>query len=326
MERRPLGRSGLDVPVVGFGCGGSARLMVGDDEAAQTAAIRVALESGIDYFDTAPAYGNGRSETNLGAALARAGSPPVGISTKVVLSEEDLIAPRDAVLRSFDGSVARLGRDRVSMLLLHNRVAAQRPTGQRIGVGPVLGVADVLDTGGVIEGFEELLGSGAIEACGITAFGGEPSAVYEVLRTGVPSVINAALSLAEPSSALPVAPPAGGDDHGRVIPMAASLDVGVIAIRVFGSGCLLEPPSDPATASLQDLAAQMGSGDRLRGCLIFALGTPGVSTAVIGFSEASHVQAAVRALGTAATSPVSEEEVTARLAALGPKAGMGGGR
>lgn len=325
MERRPLGRSGLDVPVVGFGCGGSARLMVGDDEAAQDAAVQAALDSGIDYFDTAPAYGDGRSETNLGAALARVGSPPVSISTKVVLAEEDLASPRDAVLRSFDASLARLGRDRVSMLLLHNRVAAQRPAGRRIGVGPVLGLADVLDPGGVLEGFQELLGSGATEACGITAFGGEPSAVAEVLGSGVPSVINAALSVIEPSSALAVAPPAGGDDHGGVIPMAASLDVGVIAIRVFGSGRLLEPPGDPVTASLQDLAAQLGSGDRLRGCLIFALGTPGVSTAVIGFSEAAHVQATVSALRSVSARPLSTEEVVTRLAALGPKAGAGDG-
>ncbi|MDE3206546.1 MAG: aldo/keto reductase [Acidobacteriota bacterium] len=88
MERRLLGRSGVEVPVVGFGCGGRAELMVGNDRSAQIAAVRTALDCGIDYFDTAPAYGGGRSEMALGAALADLGSPAVTISTKVVLGEE----------------------------------------------------------------------------------------------------------------------------------------------------------------------------------------------------------------------------------------------
>ncbi|HET9078701.1 MAG TPA: aldo/keto reductase [Acidimicrobiales bacterium] len=323
MERRALGRSGLDVPVLGFGCGGSARLMVSEDRMAQTTAIRSALELGIDYFDTAPAYGDGRSETNLGAALAGLGSPPVTISTKVVLGEEDLGRPRDAVLRSFDASLHRLRRDRVDMLLMHNRVAGERPVGRRIGVGPVLGLADVVDPGGVLDGFRELLDSGAIRACGITAFGGEPAAISEVLRTGVPSVINAAFSLIEPTAALAVAPPGGGDDHGQVIPLAASLGVGVIAIRVFGSGRLLLPSDDPVTVSVQDLAAGLGGGDAHRGALGFVLATPGVDTAVIGFSEAGHVHAAVDAIRAGTPAAGALDEVTARLAAIGsgPAAG-----
>jgi aryl-alcohol dehydrogenase-like predicted oxidoreductase len=324
MERRSLGRSGLDVPVLGFGCGGSARLMVGQDKAAQLAAVQAALESGIDYFDTAPAYGDGRSEVNLGAALAALGSPPVTISTKVVLGEDDLDRPRDAVMRSYEGSLGRLGRDRVDMLLLHNRVALQRPSGRRIGVGPVLGLSDVIGPGGVLEGFEELVRSSAIGACGITAFGGEPPAVSQVMHTGVPSVVNAAFSLVEPTSAFAVAPPGGGDDHGQVIRLAESLGVGVIAIRVFGSGRLLQPTDDPLTASVQDLAAEVGGGDALRGCLVFALGTAGVCTAVIGFSEAAHVHAAVAALRSGLRSTVDADKVVGRLAGLGSGARVGG--
>lgn len=316
MERRPLGRSGLEVPVVGFGCGGSARLMVGDDRAAQTAAVRAALHSGIDYFDTAPAYGAGRSEANLGAVLAGLGSPAVTVSTKVVLAEDGLDRPRDVVLRSAEDSLRRLRRDRVDMLLLHNRVARQRPAGRRIGVGPVLGLADVVDPGGVLDGFDELLRSGVIAACGVTAFGGEPAAVSEVMDTGIPTVVNAAFSLMEPTAGLAVTPPGGGDDHGQVIAAAASRRVGVIAIRVFASGRLLQPTDDPVTASVQDLAAQLGGGDAYRGCLAFVLGTPGISTAVVGFSEASHVHAAAAAVRSTLAAGAAIEEMTTRLAAV----------
>lgn len=315
MERRRLGRSALDVPVVGFGCGGRAGLMVGDDRAAQIEAVRAALDCGIDYFDTAPAYGNGRSEASLGAVLAELGSPPVTISTKVVLGEDDLAHPRDFVLRSMEASLCRLRRDRVEMLMLHNRVAHRRPAGQRIGVGPVLGLADLAGAGGVIDAFQELMRSGTVTACGLTAFGGEPSAVREVLATGVPSVINAAFSLVEPTAGLAVPPPGGGDDHGQVIPLADSLGVGVVAIRVFGSGRLLQPPEDPLTASLQALAAEIGDGDAYRGCLAFALGTPGVGTAVIGISEARHVRDAASRVESGLAA-VPAEQVVRELAAI----------
>ncbi len=316
MERRPLGHSGVVVPVLGFGCGGSARLMVGDDRAAQVAAVHAALESGIDYFDTAPAYGGGRSEANLGLVLAHLGSPSVTISTKVALDEEQLGRPRDALLRSVEASLQRLGRERVDMLLLHNRVARSRPAGERVGVGPVLGLADVFDPGGVADGFQELLDAGTISACGITSFGGEPEAVREVMGSGIPTVINAALSLLEPTSALPVAPLGGGADHGQVISIADGLGIGVIAIRVFGSGRLLQPADDSVTDAVRRLAADLGDGDAYIGSLAFALGTPGVGSAVIGFSEAAHVHAAVSALRAAGASRFGVSEITGRLAEI----------
>lgn len=316
MERRPLGLSGVVVPVVGFGCGGSARLMVGDDRAAQVEAVQAALDSGIDYFDTAPAYGAGRSETNLGSVLAHLGSPPVTISTKVVLDEEQLDRPRDAMLRSVEASLRRLGRERVDMLLLHNRVARSRAAGERVGVGPVIGLADVFDPGGVADGFQELLDTGTISACGITAFGGEPAAVREVLRSGIPTVINAALSLLEPTSALAVPPPGGGADHGQVISAADELGIGVIAIRVFGSGRLLQAVDDPVNGAVRRLATELGAGDAYLGSLAFALGTPGVGSAVIGFSEAAHVHAAVAASRAAVASRIEASVITERLAEI----------
>jgi len=317
MERRPLGRSGVEVPVLGFGCGGSARLMVGDDHAARVAAVEAAIECGINYFDTAPAYGDGRSEANLGAVLADVGSPPVTLSTKVVLREEELARPRDAVLRSVEESLRRLRVDRVEMLLLHNRIFRDRPSGRRVGVGPALGLGDVLEPGGVMDGFQELLRAGTIAACGFTTLGGDPSAIREVLDSGEASVINAALSLVEPTSAWAVAPPAGGDDHGQVVPAAQARGIGVIAVRVFGSGRLLVAPTEEATATLQGMAAELGGGDVIRGSLAFALGTPGVGTAVIGFSEEAHVRQAASAVREGLPELPSTADLIDRLNAVG---------
>src|SRR5882672_6717629 len=121
MEYRLLGRSDISVSVIGFGCGGNARLMTGEDETLRLSTLRRALEAGINYFDTAPVYGDGRSERNLGRDLRSLGANPV-ISTKVVLQTTDLGDPSSAVIRSVEQSLTRLGVDHIDILILHNRV------------------------------------------------------------------------------------------------------------------------------------------------------------------------------------------------------------
>jgi len=69
MRYRPLGRTGLKISEIGFGCGNNAVLMVRATYEEQLQAVRLALELGINYFDTAFAYGLGKSEENLGKIL-----------------------------------------------------------------------------------------------------------------------------------------------------------------------------------------------------------------------------------------------------------------
>src|SRR2546429_31800 len=87
--------------------------MVRGDAAEQVRAVGRALEAGIRYFDTAPSYGDGRSEENLGRALAglEAGRHAL-IGTKVWLGDDDLDRPAVAVRRSPGTSLRRPGRDR----------------------------------------------------------------------------------------------------------------------------------------------------------------------------------------------------------------------
>src|SRR5215471_14152156 len=70
METRTLGKTGLKLSVLGFGCGAVGGLMVRGEPADQERAVVRALELGLNYFDTAPLYGNGESEKNLGKLLA----------------------------------------------------------------------------------------------------------------------------------------------------------------------------------------------------------------------------------------------------------------
>lgn len=139
--RRELGRTGLQIGTLGFGSAGIGNLYRVVDDADAAAAVREAFAAGVRYFDTAPFYGFGLSELRLGEAL-RAEGAPVVISTKVGrrlvptgpqdprVGREGYFSPRpfapvfdygyDAVLRSHEESLQRLGVPRVDILLCHD--------------------------------------------------------------------------------------------------------------------------------------------------------------------------------------------------------------
>ncbi len=84
MEQRKFGRTGLNVSLLGFGCGAVGGLMIKGAAADQERAVARALELGINYFDTAQMYGNGESERNLGRVW-KAVKPSAYVGTKVRL-------------------------------------------------------------------------------------------------------------------------------------------------------------------------------------------------------------------------------------------------
>jgi len=71
MEMRVFGRTGMQLSVLGFGCGAVGGLMVRGDPVDQERTVARATAAGVNYFDTAVQYGNGESERNLGRVLQR---------------------------------------------------------------------------------------------------------------------------------------------------------------------------------------------------------------------------------------------------------------
>src|SRR6185437_1073024 len=182
MKRRLLGRTGLDVPEIGFGCGPTAGLMVRGSAAERRAAVKRALDLGVDYFDTAPVYGETVSEANLGGTLRALHAKPI-VATKVALEAEHLGDIRGAVIRSVEASVARLGVP-ITLIQLHNRVGPQRAAKAEYGTGALLTVDDVLGHGGVAEAFRTLRDSGLVRFFGCSGYGGEPASVARLIDSG----------------------------------------------------------------------------------------------------------------------------------------------
>ncbi len=115
MQKRTLGRTGIEVSRIGLG-----GLFLADwfnDQAGAAALVRRAIETGINYIDTAPTYGN--SEEQLGGALRETDAPLV-LSTKLGGRPKPFDArDKDALFASFDESLRLLGRSRVDLLLIH---------------------------------------------------------------------------------------------------------------------------------------------------------------------------------------------------------------
>ena len=130
MRKRALGKTGLEVSQLGFGC---MRLPLLDPDKPESVdvpeavrMIRRAVEAGVNYFDTAfPYHGSdrmkpGRSESALGEALAGGLRERVMIATKLPLWALEKPEDMDRVL---DGQLERLGTDHIDVYLAHNIVS-----------------------------------------------------------------------------------------------------------------------------------------------------------------------------------------------------------
>src|SRR5262245_32741311 len=123
MERRRLGKTGLEVSALGFGGGNVGGLMVRGTPAEQERAVARAVDLGINYIDTAPLYGDGESERSLGRVL-RALRPNVILGTKVRLQQDQRARVPEAITASLEASLGRLGLDHLDLLQLHNTLSA----------------------------------------------------------------------------------------------------------------------------------------------------------------------------------------------------------
>jgi len=121
MQTRPLGNTGLQLPILSFGASslGQEFRSVQLDDALQS--VRVALDCGLSFIDTSPFYGRGMSEVMLGIALRGVPRESYTLCTKLGrydLQHFDFSAKR--VAESVDVSLHRLGTDHLDIILCHD--------------------------------------------------------------------------------------------------------------------------------------------------------------------------------------------------------------
>jgi len=113
LPHRVLGRTGVSVPILAFGCG--SRFLMYEAEEDGLAALNRVIDLGITYLDTAVAYGEGKSETRVGKVM-KTRRREVFLATKI----PDRARTRDAALREVEASLKRLQTDHVDLLHLHS--------------------------------------------------------------------------------------------------------------------------------------------------------------------------------------------------------------
>ena len=315
INKRQLGQTGLEVSEIGFGAGIVAGLFVRGDLESQTRAIDRAAELGINHFDTAPLYGDGKSELNLGKVLGHTTGDFI-VGTKIEYLDEHFADFRSRTFQSVDDSLKRLGRNSVEILYLHNNV---RYNGQ----GPHDGYAtvspdDVLRPGGIADALDEVRARGLASHIGFTGTG-DAAAVIELVDSGRFEVMQTFYSLLNPSGSIRL--PAGSPPHDfkLAIRRASRRGMGVVAIRVMGGGVLAGDAAAQGFASTTSSAYVLGlsreeelsqakalaflesesdpGGGVRQAAIRFALANDEICSSLLGFSTVSHIEAAAEAAG-----------------------------
>lgn len=302
MEYRELGRTGIKVSEVGFGCGSVGGLLIRGKYSDMVRAVAWAIEQGITYFDTARSYGNGQSETNLGRVLKEL-NPDVVVGTKVSLSGEDLDRIEDAVVEQVDGCLTRLGRDCVDVIYLHNTIGQTR---EKSRMSP----ADVAIAAGALQ---SVMAQGKTRSWGLNGLG-DTEAVHEAVAATHPFVIQSCYNMLNPSAGLPVPDNFPFQNYKELITLAENAQIGVAAIRVLAAGALsgvaerhdIAMPNvgpigsgkdyaqDVAFAQAFDFLVQEGVVESLvEAAIRFALNQPKLSTALVGLSSFDQLEQAV---------------------------------
>jgi L-galactose dehydrogenase/L-glyceraldehyde 3-phosphate reductase len=259
MQLRVFGRTGMQLSVLGFGCGAVGGFMVRGNPADQERTIARAIAAGVNYFDTAVQYGNGESERNLGRVLQKLKPANVIVGTKVRLPPSEYGRIADAVTMSLEGSLARLGLDRVDILHLHNPIT-------ETGGESTLNVRQVL--GDVVPAFDRLRQQGKIRFLGITALG-DTAALHQVIDARAFDSAQVLYNMLNPSAAeeLPTNYPA--QDYGRLFDSTKAAGVGVVGIRVLAGGALSgsaerHPIAGPAPEPIGSAMSYDADVDRAR--------------------------------------------------------------
>jgi aryl-alcohol dehydrogenase-like predicted oxidoreductase len=289
MRHRTFGRTGWQVGEVGYGTWGMGEWSGSDDEES-LASLELAVSKGVDFFDTAASYGNGRSERLLSPLLA-AHRGSVFIATKVPPMNREWpsrpgvplaeVFPRAHVRASVDASRSNLGVDAIDLLQLH------------------VWQDDWLAGGELQRAVAELKRDGSIRAFGLSLNRREPWNGIAAVRSGLADAVQVVYNVFDQAA------------EDELFPACRENAVAVIARCPFDEGSLIGnltlattwPEGDwrnryfgpenlaQSVARADALKPLVAAGMTLAGlALRFILSNPDVSVVIPGMRNAAHVE------------------------------------
>jgi L-galactose dehydrogenase/L-glyceraldehyde 3-phosphate reductase len=313
MRYRAFGRSGLRVSELVFGGGFVGGILIHADDDTKLEALRRGLDGGMNWIDTAPSYGDGRSEEALGWLLKEVEAEP-HLSTKVRLDlvRDDLPGQIEA---SLEQSLKRLNRGKVDLFQLHNPIGPAT-SGATIGVQEVLGAKGVADT------FDRLRDQGLFDLVGITALG-DAGSLREVIASGRFDSAQVYYNLLDPSAGQDVRSEWAEPNFAGVLAACREHGLATMNIRVLAAGVIATDQRHGREMPIVqgfDMAAEearvravfrkLGErwGTRAQTAIRFALANPDLSCVIVGFAEVGHIE---EALAGAEMGPLPEEALAA---------------
>ena len=290
MKYRQLGKTGLEVSEIGYGAWGIGQSeWVGADDEVSLKSLRAAREAGVNFFDTALAYGMGHSEQLLARAFGK--SNDVIIASKVPpknfiwpaqpgvpLPE---VFPKGYVLSSLDRTLRNLGRETVDLYQFH------------VWNDEWAGNEEWLST------VREIRGSGKARFLGISINDHQPANSLKVLATGLIDAVQVIYNIFDQSP------------EDELFPYCQKHHIGVLARVPFDEGSLTGKIRPDTTFPKGDFRQQYFGGDRKQQvwervqrltkdaaipleqlpqfALRFCLSQPAVSTVIPGMRTPAHV-------------------------------------
>jgi aryl-alcohol dehydrogenase-like predicted oxidoreductase len=289
MNYRKLGRTNLQVSDIGFGAwgiGGKQWLGGHDDES--LAALRRAIDLGVNLIDTALAYGDGHSEQLVGEVVREYGAGKVLIATKVPPKNRiwpakgslDEVYPYDYILACAEESLRNLKLDTIDLLQLHVWSADWTPRDEWR------------------RAFEDLRRSGKVRFAGISATEHDPDSVLTACETGLIDAIQVIYNIFDQTP------------ERALFPLAQKLGIGILARVPLDEGSLSGhfsettqfPDGDfrawyfrgnrraETTGHLAPLQRDLGAASLPDTALRFCLSHPAVSTVIPGMRSRKHVE------------------------------------
>ena len=302
MKKNRLGRTELKVSQIVLGGGWVGGLFIDPDLSIMEKALVKAINSGINWIDTAESYSEGESEKNIGLLLSSIKNNNIYISSKARLepiSSETIFSQLD---RKIDESLERLNRSYIDLYQLHNRI-------EKVGTNEHFSAREIIQRKGVLDSMEKLKSEGRIKNIGITALGNlEP--IKEVISTNGFDTAQVYYNLLNPSSAFKKRDKWDDHDFSGIVDQCLKYDMGIMCIRIFAAGYLATDIRHgreiPVTQGISEIEQKRRieklfellkneQGERAQLALRYGLSNQSLSCIVTGLSKIEHLDQIIEA-------------------------------